>query len=742
MLMKKLTRLLPLSLVLAILGVSLTETAFGNDTVMNKPPRIGLVLAGGGAKGFAHIGVIRVLEQQQIPVHVVTGTSMGAIIGSLYASGYRADDIEGITRGINWSDVFNDKAPRENRSLRRKTDDFGFLTDYRIKFNEGKLALPVGLIQGQKLFLELADNLSQTRHIGHFDQLPIPLRVVATDIESGEAIILHDGDLATAVFASMALPGIVPPVEWNGRLLVDGGISNNVPVDQAKLLGADILIVVSFSENTLKRDELNTFFDVLNQTKSLLIKQNIKQQLALLNDHDILLTPDMGDIGTGSFDRIDDAIKIGEQVATDLLPLLHRLHMDNTNWEQHLQARYQRKQTQPTIDFVRVEHDSAISDEVIKSYIDVAIGQTLDSDSLNENISDLYGLDIFDRVSYDIVEEDGQTGVVVIAEEKQSGTDFFRFGLALDSDFDEADFQLGISYNSLAVNSLGGEFRGELDFGSDVNVELEFYQPLDRRQRFFIEPSLSFSRNRVALTPTPELPSDGLRVRTFGASLDTGYVFGNWGELRAGIARGKINAKFLNDEDQLPNFQLSDTTLNAAFSIDTVDDLSFPRRGVLANISYSSHESFAGGELSFQEIEIFTLKPWTYGRHTIVGGLRFDGTYGRDANLLSSAELGGFLSLSGFSEDELSGQYAAQALGLYYYRLNEASSFLDIPVYLGASIEAGNVYEDISDFNFNSLIWAGSIFIGLKSPIGPVYFGLGHNDESETSLYFSVGSFF
>lgn len=705
-------------------------------------PKIGLVLGGGGAKGFAHIGIIKVLEEQQIPVDVITGTSMGAIIGSLYASGHHADAIESVARDINWGEVFYDKPSRRGRHFRRKQDDDGFLTDYRIKIKDGTLSLPAGLIQGQKLFLELAQSLSSSRYINDFDQLPIPLRVIAADIETGAAAVLKEGDIATAVFASMALPGIVPPVERDGQLLVDGGIANNVPVDQAKLLGVDILIVVSLGSKTKTRDELTTFIDVIEQTQTLFIRQNTKRQLALLESDDILITPEMGDIGTGSFHRIDDAIKIGEQAAKSIIPILQRLRLPQAQWQQHLALREKRKVNEAVIKFVRTEHNSGLSDQVIKTYIDAELNQPLDTEALNEDIADLYGLDVFDRVSYEIVQEEGEQGVLINAESKRSGTDFFRFGLALDSDFESESFQIGTNYTSLELNELGGEVQVELDFGSDVNLELEFYQPLDNHQRFFIEPGVVVSRNRFAVSSGDDNVFDGIRVGSVVSSLDVGTVFGNWGELRAGLSRGTVRVTFLNDNNVIPSTRFSDTALTTSFTVDTLDNLGFPKHGLFGQAAYVSHEDSLGGDLSFQEINAVVLKPYTIGRHTFIGASRFSGSYGRDAGVIQSAELGGFLELSGFGQDDLSGRYAVEALGAYYYRLNEQSLLFDIPIYLGGSIEAGNVYENLSDLTFSSLIWAGSVFIGVDSPVGPVFLGFGYNDEREAAVYFSIGSFF
>ena len=288
-------------------------------------PKIGLVLAGGGAKGAAHVGVIKVLEELGVPIDYIAGTSMGAIVGGLYASGLSSDELATAIISIDWNDIFDDKPPRANRDFRRKLDDEGFLVRYKLGFKDGSFQFPRGVNNGQKLELVLRDYSKKAFRINNFDKLPIPFRAVATDIETGETVILGSGDLAKAMRASMAVPGVFPPVENNGRLLVDGGLADNVPIDVARKMGADILIVVGFPEQLKKRGELNNAVSIVVQSLDLLISQNSRIQLKTLRPQDVYIEPALGDIGAISFDRAAEAIPIGEQAARDVAEKLENL---------------------------------------------------------------------------------------------------------------------------------------------------------------------------------------------------------------------------------------------------------------------------------------------------------------------------------------------------------------------------------------------------------------------------------
>ena len=706
-------------------------------------PTVGLVLAGGGARGLSHVGVIKALEENQIPVDVISGTSMGAIVGALYASGYSADELEEITTSLDWADIFNDATARSRETFRRKSDDFGFLTDYKITFRDGKIVLPKGIIQGQNLFLELSRLLATTRSIGKFEDLPIPFRLVATDLENGKPVVMTDGDLATAVFGSMAIPGIIPPVERDGRLLIDGGLVNNVPIDLARQLGADIVIVVNVGTEAKPASEITNFVDVLRQTQILLTQSTIDFQISTMGPQDILLLPDFEGLSASSFDQTGTLIDRGYTATGLRLEDLKKLSLNDRKWAQHLLSRLAVPQLSPIIDQVEISQDSNLSDDILSAGLSIKPGQQLDAEQLNRDIDRLYGEGLFSRITYKVVNENDLTTLKVSAITKESSDGYFRFGVGLDSNLEnESSFKLGVSYTKPQINRWGGEWRSEFTIGDSLSAATELYQPSGNKQRFFVEPAIVLEREKVDFFDANDTRNGEVKTLVYGASLQAGVLFGRWGELRAGLQRVEGDIDFTADALKPLSTGISDASVIAQFSIDTLDSLAFPTDGELIVARFEHHDEFLGGENQFDAYAFQAYAPRSFGRHTVGLGAQFSGSDGQDANILGTSQLGGFLSLSGFSEDELSGQYSALLLGSYYYRLNRKSTLFDSPIYLGGSFEVGNVYQDFDDVGFGDAIYAGSLFAGLKSPIGPVFIGVGTNDEGNTSLYFSIGSFF
>ena len=467
------------------------------NEVQKHRPTVGLVLGGGGAKGLAHIGVIKVLEENHIPVDVISGTSMGAIVGALYASGYSADELENIIKDMDWHDVFDDKTSRGSSTFRRKADEFGFLTDYKVTFRDGKIVLPQGVIQGQNLFLELSRLLSETRSVGKFEDLPIPFKLVATDLSTGDAVIMEDGDLATAVFASMAIPGLIPPVEREGKHLIDGGLVNNLPVDLARALGADIVIVVNVGTDPKPAHEIGNFIEVLRQTQIILTQENTRVQISSLRPQDILIEPSLLGVSAASFDQADIMADKGAGAAQKVLPKLQSLRLSNQNWLGHLKSRLAVPQKRPIIDEIRVTQNSKLSDEILRIGITVKPGEIFDPARLNHDIDRLYGDGLYDRITYKVQEEPGQTVLLIDGKVKESSDGYFKFGVSLDSNLeDTSSFRLGVSYTKPQVNKWGGEWRSEVTIGDILEGVTEFYQPVGARQRFFVEPSLFLERQK------------------------------------------------------------------------------------------------------------------------------------------------------------------------------------------------------------------------------------------------------
>jgi NTE family protein len=492
-------------------------------------PAIGLVLSGGGARGAAHVGVIRVLEELNIPIDCITGTSMGSIIGGLYASGMTTDELEQALQAIDWDDALQDDPKREHRPFRRKREDDEFLVQASPGISDkGELKLPSGLIQGQKLGLILKQLTLPVADVSDFNELSIPYRAVATDIVTGHEVVLGTGDLATAMRASMSVPGAFSAVEIDGKLLVDGGMANNLPVSVARNMGADFVIVVDISTPLFNRDEIKNILSITEQLTGFLTNANAEVSRASLTDDDILIVPDLGDITSADFDRSGEAIPTGKLAAEEKTSQLSRLSLTGEQFAAHVAARKPPPAEPQIIEFVRIDNHSRISDDVISARLHIEIGKPLDVPSLEKDLNNIYGSELFESVSYDIIEEDGKTGVVVTAVEKSWGPNYLQGGLALEGNFSGSNsFTIAASYTRTAINRLGGEWRSIVQLGSERRLFTEWYQPLDINTRWFINPAIDLQKRNFNQFDSSGNKVAEYDVSEYGVRLEAGRELGS-----------------------------------------------------------------------------------------------------------------------------------------------------------------------------------------------------------------------
>jgi NTE family protein len=708
-------------------------------------PRIGLVLAGGGAKGFAHIGVIKVLEEMRIPIDFVAGTSMGSLVGGLYASGMSSDRLEEIILGVYWDDLFHDNPVRKDLSFRRKTDDSEYLVRIPVGYRDGRFTSPKGLIEGQKINLLIKSLLLPASQIQDFDKLPIPFRAVAADIENGEAVVLGSGDLAMALRASMSIPGAFSPVEMGGRLLVDGGIALNLPMEVAREMGADVLIVVDLTIPLKKKEELNSGLAVAGQSSAFLTRRNVQRQLATLTGSDVRIHPIMGDISTADFKRGGEAIPIGEMATRVAAGELEKYSVSEEEYGKHLSERKILPSEAPVIEFIRVTTDSRVSPEVVESKLRIRVGEPLDAHELYDNLNIIFGLGYYDTVTYDLVTEDGQTGLVIDARSRSWGPGYFKFGLNLESNLKGSNnYNMGFRYTRTELNSLAGEWRTDLEFGERMRLFTGLHLPMERSLKLFVAPSLQVSKENI-----DSFDADGDRIAEHRvtdayATLTAGSEIGNWGEFRLGVRRGVGDVDLLvgTVPPVVDNFDRGDAFLK--LSLDTLDNIHFPHHGSLGTANVVLSREGLGADDAYERFSMDWFGASTWDKSTIVTGLAFGTTRDEDAPLYDQFTLGGFLNLSGYGSNELRGQNYGLIKLAYYHRVRGSlTSVLEgVPVYTGISIEAGNVWDDLNDADIDSMLAAGSVFVGADTPVGPLYLAAGYGEGGRASLYFYLGRTF
>ncbi|NNF52557.1 MAG: hypothetical protein HKN59_08985, partial [Gammaproteobacteria bacterium] len=706
-------------------------------------PSVGLALSGGGARGAAHVGVLQQLEALQIPIDCIAGTSIGAIIGGLYASGMSSEEIQTFVRRINWQDALSDQPPRRNLSFRRKQDDRGFLIDFKLGLRDGEFSLPRGLLQGQKQNLLLRSATLPVSGIHDFDRLPVPFRAIATDIESGESVALGRGNLAAAIQASMSVPGVFAPREIGGRLLVDGGITQNMPISVVRDMGAEIIIAVDVAEPLVPRDQLTSSFEVANQMLTILMQQRSMQEIRSLRDDDVLLQPELSHVASGDFGKLDEIIDAGAAITVEQAGHLGRLSIAGPAFAEHMNQRQRARPGNPVIDYVTVVTNSRLSSEVIEKRLNASAGEPLDQMTLERDVSGIYGLDTFEQVDYEIVSEGEKTGLEIRASAKSWGPSFLDFGMQLEEDFEGAsNYTIAARYTRAEINSLGGEWRIDAQLGQQSRFFSEFYQPLDIGTRYFVAPQLEISRRNINVFDGGERTAE-YRVTSEEARLEIGRNFSNWGEFRFGLRRSQGRAERRVGDPALPRFDFDSGGLFASFAVDSLDNPGFPRSGQLGNVSWQAERESLGADLDSDILRLGWLGAFSRGDHTLLSGVRFASALDDQLALQNTFNLGGLFRLSGYSADELAGRQLALASLVYYQKIAVARmAALNLPVYAGASIEAGNVWQNRDEVRFDDMRLAGSLFVGIDTILGPVYISFGLAEGGSRAGYFFLGQTF
>ena len=727
------------------LAILLLIGALFADSALADRPKIGLVLAGGGARGASHVGVLKVLERERIPIDYVAGTSMGSIVGGMYAAGMPPDEIERQMVAVDWEGVFKDKVNREDRSYRRKTDDRLWLYDAKPGFSEGKIKLPPGLVQGQKIGLLLTSLTLPVGDIDDFDELPIPFRAIAADIQTGEKVVLDSGNLAKAIRASMAVPAALSPVPWEGRRLVDGGIASNLPVETVKEMGADIIIAVDLGQPLSDAELGESLLSIVDQLTAMLVRDNVERELAMLTDEDVLILPDLGDISSAAFDRVDEAIPTGVVAAELKIDELRELSLSEDEYAAHVAARSKPRTEMPVIEFITFNNSTAVSDEFLLGRLqttmrgDPIVGQQLDAGRMEQAINELYALDIFAHVAYDLVEEDGRYGVHVNAIEKSWGPNYLQLGAKWNSSMNGSGIlSIGLAYLKTELNSWNAEWRTAVAIGEEPGFITDYYQPLGKGSDWFVGGALlaqQFNTN-VFEEGTNDVVQQ-VQIQRLAGSAYAGRELGSWGRAMLMLTRGGGERSIRIGDPTIPDqdFDIGEATL--LLETDRLDDLYFARHGHAGSVAYRFSDKGLGATENFEQVLVNGRFVRTLGRNTFEVYGDYKSTISGVAPPERLFRVGGLFNLSGFEFNQLSGQNFAQIAAVY--RRN-AVDLGPLKMDIGTSLEYGNVWQSRSDMAFDDGLLGGSIFVGSKTPLGPVYLAWGISEGSDGTFYVSLGA--
>ncbi|HSG66689.1 MAG TPA: patatin-like phospholipase family protein [Gammaproteobacteria bacterium] len=707
-------------------------------------PRVGLVLSGGGARGGVHAGVLRALEELRVPIDCIAGTSIGGVIGGFYASGMTVDEIETVISSIDWEAAFLEDTPRELRSFRRKREDDLFLVDQRPGFNDWEFQLPIGVVQGQIIDLITAATVLRAGRVRDFDALPIPFRAVAADIATGEAVILGNGNLASALRATMSVPAVIAPVEIDGRLLVDGGIVMNLPIEVARDMGADIIIAIDVSAPLIGRENLDSVIDVTAQLTTLLTRYGMVAQLEKLGEQDVLLTAELDErFGSTTFESMAEIIPVGYELAMNNADALRALSVDAGVYAAYHDSRVERRPSEPPrIDFVRLANHSIIADSVIERLLEqIELDAPLDREQIEKTVNEIYGLGLYQNVRYELVDDGDRSGLVFSLEERSWGPGYAQLGLQFNgSSSQQVLFGLSASYLRTALNPLNGEWRVTGTVGVEPGIVLDYHQPFGAAGRYFVAPSWSVSSTLLSLYEGDVRVTEA-RIRESAVELGVGRELGVWGELRFGLRRssGDVDSE-TGGTARLPEGGFQEGEVFARLSADTLDDVSFPRSGISATLEWrGSRPGTLSADVDFDQLSLSASYAKTWDRYTLLSTLRYDTTLEGTAPLTSEFLFGGLFDLSGLGRQTISAQNAGRIGASFYRRVNDLALF---PAFVGVSLEYGNVWDTREAVSFDDALLGGSLWVGLDTPVGPVYGAYGRTHDGDSAFYLVLGRIF
>jgi NTE family protein len=679
---------------------------------------------------------------------VIAGTSMGAIVGSMYSVGYTPEELQKILGGLDWKNLFNDNPPRPELPMWRKNEDFRDLLDLEIGFHDGKVVMPTSLVQGQKLLMLLRRLLMPAWNVRDFDHLQIPFQAVAANIGNGKPTVLKQGDLALAVRASMSAPGAFAPIRYQGQLLVDGGIVDNLPVDVARAMGATRLIVVDVGTPLAPERNLTNPFAVLSQMLGVATLESTQRQLRSLGPDDLLIRPRLGDIGSASFDEARRAMQIGEQATEAMLPELRRFGEPPARWAAWRKAHRQRQFDPGLVRFVDVVDGSRSDAGKVERRLAADIGKPLDVDALDRQVSRLYGSGRYASLDWRPVERNGRRGVELTARAKPWGSLFGKVGLQISDDFvGHAFYTASAQLTASDVNDAGARWTSGAWLGRITGLYSEFHQPIGQLDQAWVMPEVRlrtetipiYFRNRELAEYRMHRPRLGIGA---GWSPDP-----RW-QVSARLARGYDFATLLvGDPDVFPDVHTNWTSLRLTTTWDTLDNVDFPTRGSRVRMQYEAYRRVLGGDVDGNVVRLTGdwAVHWGYGpieRYTVLLGLHASSAYG-SRDFMGSLEpldfLGGFLDLSGHVENSLFDTQSLLGRAMAYRRMGDQRLF-GLPLYLGASAEAGNVWDARSGIDLGNLIYAGSVFGGIDSVLGPIFLGFGHASDGANAWYLTFGS--
>ena len=715
------------------------------------PPKVGLVLSGGGARGLAHVGVLKVMEREHIPVDVISGTSMGSIIGGLYASGMSASDMERELLKINWDQIFASRVDRQQLSQRRKEEDFEFSPLLELGMRDGEIRAPQGTLSSRGLEILLRRLTLPARKVDDFDLLATPFRAVATDMEHGTQVVMADGDLALAMRSSMSVPGVFAPTDWKDRILGDGGLVNNLPIDVARRMGATRVIAVNVGTPLAARETLSSLVGLTTQMLTILTEQNVQRSIATLKPDDLLITPQLGNLTASDFSQTRALIAAGEKAAEDMLPQLRAFAVSPQQYAAWQQGRSQPVAARPHLAVIAFEGSTTTHPERLKSQLESQPGQTFDAARAERDARFLASSGDYERVDYHVEQRPDGDALVFVMDDKSWGPNYFRVGIDLSTDFSgDSAFNLRVSHNRHWLTDAGTEWRNQVTIGQTPRIYSELYQPLGHllgeSNDWFVS-GWGELENRIINLYDADSGQQTARLgrRSGTVGLDIGQPWAQLGEVRFGVVHQewRITPKLIETTAPPDVFyqRWQETGLRLRVVVDQLDYANFPQSGYRLELEAEDGHQNGGPTVqhaSFNRVELQGTYVSSWGPHTLNLNARTLVARQPEDSAQGPYTLGGFQQLSGYQPGQLTGNTLVFGRATYYLRLHE------IPVltrgyFTGGSLEVGNAWARRSDAALGDLRWAMSAFIGTDTGFGPLYLAYGYAPRGGSAVYLFIG---
>jgi NTE family protein len=704
-------------------------------------PKTALVLGGGGALGLAHIGVLKVLHEANVPVDLVTGTSMGALVGGGYAAGHTPEHLANIVRGADWTNLFAGRAPRDQLHWRRKEEDYRF-GRFELGLDRRGITVPTGAIGGQALQQYFRELARPVRDITDLDRLPLPFRSVATDIVTGTRVVLKDVPLDFAMRASMSVPGAFTPLEQGERLLVDGGLVDNLPVGVARGMGAQRVIAVRVGSTLLPRQDLVSALGLAAQMLSIMVERNERDSIAALGADDLLIEIDTTGFASSDFTRAPELIARGEAAARKALERLRAFAVRPEAFAAHEAGRVTRSAGErvSVIGEIVFERTRVTDARALANEMEVPLDRPASDAQLRAAAGRLYGRGDFERVDTRLepmapgVLGQPRERLIVTPLEKRWGPQYVRLGGRLSSNLrDENTFDLSIAHTWTWLNPWGAEWRTQGQLGERRELQSEIYQPLGPGSRWFVMPLAATLRNEFEEFSGDRVVARFENVTSYVAA-QLGYAWPGLGLVRAGYGRSAVETRQLVGTERAIAPRVTESRGQAQLRLDTIDDNDFPRSGYFVDVQYNLFERRLGTARRRDAVALETTRALSAGRNAWL----LTAAYGESVQE-GAFRLGGFGALSGTRLGRISGSRFALGRVLYYRNVSTRFGGFDTPIYVGASLEAGNAVPSGATLGLANLERAAALFVGIDSFAGPLYLAWGYTQNRTTSLYLLWG---